>query len=87
MTYLRGFIVLEFIGLQRDLLELVGLVDRSPGPGVVLDIALYIVRTAMLDLKWQPTMLRGLLLTILRRVAKALGVLQIAYYLEWAKNW
>ena len=79
--------MLEFIGLQRDLLELTGLVGRNPGSGVVLDIALYTVRITMLDLKWQPTMLRGMLLTILRLAAKALGVLQIAYYLEWARNW
>ena len=86
MTHLKGFLVLEFIGLQRDFLELTGLVARSPGPGVVLDIALYVLRMVMLDLRWQPTMLRGLLLTILRLAVKTLGLFQIGYYLEWARH-
>ena len=87
LTHLRGFVGLEFIGLQRDLLLLMDLSTRRCKPGMMVELLQYLGRVLVLELRRQPGFLRGVLLAMLRPAIKVLGVIQIGYYLEWVVFW
>ena len=87
LTHLRGFLGLEFIGLQRDLLLLADLSARCCQPGMLVEFLQYLGRVLVLELRRQPGFRRGVLLAILRPVIRILGVIQIGYYLEWVVFW
>lgn len=89
MTHHWFFRVLEVIGDQRDLFEILDLSTRSPGLSITLDIILCLNRRLVSWLERRPRqgLMAGVAVPVVRLAGRVVAGLQGIQYLEWVTLW